>query len=602
MPKTALLLSNVIDGLHHRPARKNHRFNILYLFLIFIVSVLAIRSFQLQIIRGSNFLLKAEGNRVSLLPLPAPRGLIYDRNHDQLVENIASTDVVFDPTFLPDRDNESTLLELLPDLLHTAPADIQKALNQARSQQRLTVITKAVPHEVVLELEEQMPHLPGVRLISSSVRKYLHGLAAAHVLGYTSAVTADELSQKKELLSTDQTGKDGLEKIYDSQLRGAPGALYNEINANGRPVATLGQKDATPGQDINLTLNVSLQEFIYDTLKQHYADKHTEQGAAVIVMEPSTGAIHALVSYPSYDPNAFSQPEQHGALTQFFNNPLQPLFNRTINGLYPPGSTIKPLLAAAALQEGIINEQTTVLSTGGLTIGPWHFPDWKKGGHGVTDLNKAIAESVNTFFYLLSGGDETHHGLGIEKMAYYLKAFNWDNQTGIDLPGEASGFIPSPQWKQKVKKESWYIGDTYHLGIGQGDILATPLQVTLATATIANGGVIHQPYLVQNTKHKSRTLPISASNLDLVRQAMRTTVTDGSGRALGILPLAIAGKTGTAQIGGTEDTHAWFTSFGPFEQPRFVVTVLLERDGGGDEVAVPIAKQIWTWLIEHKEM
>lgn len=588
--------------LSETPHLPRSRFGVLYVFLVIIVSILVIRSFQLQIVRGSTFLVKAEGNRVALVPLQASRGIIYDRNHEQLVENIASTDIVFDPTLLPDRDSEAALLETIPALLKLPPAEVQRALQIARSQQRITVLSKAVSHELVLELEEKIPELPGVRLMSSSVRKYMHSLAAAHVLGYTSAVTAEELTDQADLLSTDQTGKAGIEKIYDQNLRGIHGATYTEINASGRPIATLGIKDAIPGEDLTLTINISLQEYIYDILKRYYEEHGSEQGAAVVVMEPSTGAIHALVSYPAYDPNAFSQPEQRAASSQFFDNPLQPLFNRAINGMYPPGSTIKPLLAAAGLEEGKITPQTTVLSEGGIDIGPWHFPDWKKGGHGVTDLNKAIAESVNTFFYLLSGGDETHQGLGVEKMATYLQDFGWGKQTGIDIPGEAAGFIPSQKWKKETKKESWYIGDTYHFGIGQGDVLATPLQITTATAAIANGGTVRQPFIVPSASKKTHTLSIRPEYLQAVRTAMRATVTDGSGRALANLPIALAGKTGTAQIGGTEDTHAWFTSFGPTEQPKLVVTVLLERAGAGDEKAVPIAQQIWTWLLEHNEV
>ncbi len=599
-------------SLPHPPAAR--RFFFLYGLLVLAVAVLIGRTFFLQVLQGSRFLSLAEGNRVSVVSAPAPRGIVYDHFGTQLVENIASTDVILDPRLLPGEEDESPLIELLPILLNLSADEVRAAIQTARQSQRITILDKAIDHDIVLKLEEMTEKLPGIQLTSSLVRQYPYGEQTAHVIGYTGPVSAEEIQERNELLPTDITGKTGIEKQYDETLKGTHGAAYLEVDAAGHTQKELGQQESTPGSALKLALDIELQSYIF----QLFADRQQEQekerqlpvSGAVVALDPTSGALRALVSYPSFDPNTFSQPSRAGTGATLFQSPLQPLFNRSVDGEYPPGSTIKPLLAAAALQEGVITPQTTVVSSGKITVGPWEFPDWKAGGHGVTDLNKAIAESVNTFFYLLSGGDDTHQGLGVVRIKTYLEKFGWGNQTGVDLPSEAAGFLPSPEWKEKAKHEQWYIGDTYHLGIGQGDVLASPLQLAAATAAIANGGTWFEPFIVESSTapHRSisphtpsgRRLPVQATHIQRIQEAMRHTVTEGSGRALASLPLALAGKTGTAQIGGREETHAWFTSFGPAESPELVITVLLEQGGEGDKDAVPFAKNIWEWWIEHR--
>ncbi len=280
------------------------------------------------------------------------------------------------------------------------------------------------------------------------------------------------------------------------------------------------------------------------------------------------------------------------------------MFNRSITGEYPSGSTIKPVVSIAALEEGIITENTTFLSTGGVQIDRWFFPDWKAGGHGITDVRKALSESVNTFFYMIGGGDnETMTGLGVAKLTEYMEMFGLGKKLGIDLVGESSGFLPSKDWKEEVKGERWYIGDTYHLSIGQGDILVTPLQVANFTATIANGGTEYQPRLLKSILPRNSTKVINIDPIEIkkdfitqyyyqvVREGLREGVLSGSSRSLGTLPVTSAGKTGTAQFDNSGETHAWFTSFAPFESPEIVITVLVESGGGGESVALPIAKK-----------
>ena len=476
-------------------------------------------------------------------------------------------------------------------------------------------------NEDTIAISSALEQLPGLRLESSSVRSYAKERVFAHVLGYTGLVDKDELAARGDLAISDSIGKAGLEKEYDQLLRGRSGAAYREVDASGRPQHDLRQLAPIAGADLYLTIDAELQEYIYQLLDERARaegggekaaadqEKRVPTAGAVIALDPTTGAVRALVSYPAYDPNVFSQPARRDPAQKILTDPLQPLFNRAVGGTYAPGSTIKPLFAAAGLSAGLITPQTTWLSSGGLRVGEWFFPDWKAGGHGITDVRKALAESVNTFFYLLVGGDATVKGLGPETAGEFLRSFSWGEPTGIDVPGEAGGLVPGPEWKEDTLGQPWYIGDTYHLAIGQGDVLVTPLQVAVATAAIANDGRVFTPRVVEReqeadggtSRHPAseEKLPIAREHLAVVRQGMRQAVTEGSARRLTTLPIPLAGKTGTAQVGGTEDTHAWFTSFGPYEKPELVVTVLLERGGEGDDAAVPLAEKIWQWWAEH---
>jgi penicillin-binding protein 2 len=287
------------------------------------------------------------------------------------------------------------------------------------------------------------------------------------------------------------------------------------------------------------------------------------------------------------------------------------LFSRSILGEYPSGSTVKPVLAAGALEEKVVTKDTTVNSTGGISIGKWFFPDWKAGGHGAANVTKALAWSINTYFYYIGGGFGDFKGLGLERIGKYLKLFGLGQQTGIDLTGERLGLVPDAQWKRETKNQDWFIGDTYHLSIGQGDLLVTPLQVNSYTSAIANGGKLFVPRLALSAiqpdgSKKSfppsviRNIPVSQENLAIVRQGLRETITAGSAQSLNSLPVKVAGKTGTAQWSDTKPNHAWFTGFAPYDNPNFCITVLVEEGGEGSAVAVPIAKEVMQWWFTRK--
>jgi penicillin-binding protein 2 len=313
---------------------------------------------------------------------------------------------------------------------------------------------------------------------------------------------------------------------------------------------------------------------------------------ALVALDPHDGAVLAAASLPAYDNNIFSGGVSSTVYQTLVQNPDQPLFPRAWAGTYPSGSTVKVVIAAAALAEKLITPHTSFLSTGGIRVGAWFFPDWSASGHGVTDVRRAIAWSVNTFFYTVGGGHGSFSGLGVERLSAWMRKFGLGQKTGVDLPAEAEGFVPSPEWKEKTKGERWFVGDTYNLSIGQGDLLVTPLQVAVYSAAVANGGRKVTPHVAADTNLADPPRVIEAEVVDVVRLGMRECVATGSCRALSDLPFPVAGKTGTAQWHSEKKTHAWFTSFAPFDRPEVVVTVLLEEGGEGSSVAVPVAREV----------
>ena len=403
----------------------------------------------------------------------------------------------------------------------------------------------------------------------------------------------------------------GVEYFWEADLKGINGKKQIEVDALGKEKKIINQEKGEDGHNLVLSIDIELQKKLEEVMADSLSELKTKKGSA-IVMDPNNGEILALVSLPAYDNNVFARGITADEYGELINNPDKPLFNRTVSGEYPSGSTIKPVIAAAALEEGIINENTTFLSVGGISIGQWFFPDWKAGGHGRTSVRKAIAESVNTFFYYIGGGHQDFRGLGVDRIVEYGKLFGLGAQTGIDLAGESGGFLPSKKWKEETKGERWYIGDTYHLAIGQGDILVTPLQVAMFTGVFANSGKLYRPHLVKEVLsgddrliRKIETEPVRDNfindyNLQVVREGMRQTVTRGSARSLSDLPVAAAGKTGTAQWSSKRENHAWFTGFAPYDNPEIVITVLIEEGGEGSSVAVPIAKEVMEWYFgEH---
>jgi len=333
--------------------------------------------------------------------------------------------------------------------------------------------------------------------------------------------------------------------------------------------------------------------------------------AAGVALNPNTGEIMALVSFPNINNNKFIQGFTKEELEKIIQDSSKPFLNRAISGVYPPGSTIKPLIAAAVLKEGVVTPNQTINCTGSITVYNKYYPnifriyhDWKI--HGITNIIKAIAESCNVYFYTVGGGYGEIQGLGIEKINYYLEKFGLGKISGIDLPEERRGLVPDKNWKEKTKNEDWYIGDTYNVSIGQGDMMTTPLQMALATAAVANNGTLFKPQIVSKIGDKSISSQVLEKNIiddeeifRVVKKGMREAVISGSAKYLYDLPIKAAGKTGTAEASGNKSPHGWFTCFAPYEKPEIVLTILIENGGEGSSVAAPIAKEVLKWYFNQ---
>ena len=612
-----------------------------YIALIAITALLILigRSVWLQVVRGDHYQLLAEGNRLRSETIEPRRGIIYSNDFRPLVKNRANFVLYLRPIDLPrdelERDNlirriswvldgdTDTLQPLGPsttdDLEIVSDSEtfykIKEIISEVKigsleSYQPLFVVDN-IDYEKAMLLSLEVPNWPGVFLSNKVRREYLYP-ATSHILGYTGKVNNMELEYfGKEYSLIDYIGKVGLEYSWEKELKGISGRRNIEVDALGRQKKIVNEITAQDGYNLLLSLDLDLQAKA-EEVTSTYLRRYGMHKASVIIMNPDNGKILALVSLPSYNNNSFAQGIKQEEYDKFLEDPNMPLFNRSISGEFPSGSTIKMIFAAAALEEDIINEKTSFISSGGLRISKWFFPDWKDGGHGITDVRKAIAESVNTFFYYIGGGHGEFEGLGVNNLVKYARLFGLGEESGIDLHGEADGFVPTEEWKVEVKDEPWYIGDTYHFAIGQGDVLVTPLQVANYTSVVANGGKLYKPHLVDMLLGEDneiikeidieliREMPIDDRNLEIVREGMRQTVTVGSAKYLSLLSESVAGKTGTAQWSSKKAPHAWFTGFAPYKDPELVITVLVEEGVEGSQTAVPIAFDILNWYFNNR--
>ena len=594
-----------------------NRLRIIGVVFMVLVGVLVGRGVWLQIVHGANLRDAAENNRLRLYITPAPRGILYDRSGKPLVENVAEFTFGLIPADVPrEPADQDALFRRLSEASTVSMEDIRKAYAEAKTATTdLVPLREHVSYADAITLRVGLQADPAAQVVATPRRHYLAGSAFSQVLGYTGKFTAEEwqalnTNPQVEYRKGDVIGKTGLEGQYEKELRGTSGKASVELNARQREQKVITAEDPVAGLNIVTSLDVGLQKVLADSASAMVRRLHTS-GAAAVAIDPRDGGVLAFVSVPTYDNNAFVTGLTAEAYQTLVDDPSHPLFSRTLAGEYPSGSTIKPIIATAALDQGVITPQTTVVSTGGIRVNQWFFPDWKAGGHGVTDVYKAIADSVNTFFYTIGGGTNTFTGLGIDRMTQYARTFGLGAPTGIDLPGERGGFLPSKAWKEQVKKEPWYIGDTYHFAIGQGDLLVTPLQMALSTATLANGGTLYRPQLAKafqaGDRSTTRALEptvirpqvASSAAVATVRDAMRRAVTAGSARALQALGVPAAGKTGTAQFGNAGKTHAWFIGFAPFDHPTIAIAVIVEGGGEGHLAALPVAEAgLKYWLAQ----
>lgn len=604
----------------HRPESPiyQRRFKTLHTIAGISFLLLITRFWYLQIFRGEDYREFSVRNSVRTLVHYAPRGQILDRNGEILVDNRPQ----FNVTLLPKPEMIEKTLPLLSKILQLPPAELLKRIDEKRARNPFLPIPlkEDITWEELVKLEARKSDLPGVWIEWKPIRSYPLGAISPHVLGYVGEIDEQELRQArkehpKRYRLGDPIGKSGVESIYERLLKGVDGGRQILVDAMGRPVLahpgeestpyrsliSLQETAAIPGNNIRLTIDLSLQKRAQELLEG-------KQGV-LIVMDVPTGEILALASEPHYDPELFARGMTPEEWKQLREDPRHPLENKAIRGLYPPGSTFKVVVAAAALGEGILTPEEKILCTGGYSIGRRRFRCWKQGGHGVVNLERAIIESCDVFFYRLG------ELLGVDKIAEYAKKFGLDRTTGIDLYGERSGLIPTRAWKEEQFGDPWYPGDTASVVIGQGYILMTPLQILSLYNTIANGGKWVRPHLLKSVQKRNgeiETLPpqpshsvgISQEHLALLKKALYEVVHDpkGTGRGSFLKEVAIAGKTGTAQVISQRKgqnrhataikDHAWFAGFAPAEEPQISVVALVEHGGHGGAVAAPLAKAI----------
>ena len=605
-------------------AKKVSRF---FLFLSLAIAILGAWTFYLQAIRGGYYRGIAEGNRIRIKTVKANRGVIFDRSGELLTRNIPNFYLAAIPVDLPKKEAE--LNRLIGELTETmksvdgsvSPEELENIVKTAPSYSYDPVIIQDnINYDQALLLKIKAADLPGIVVEAQATREYLSDQSMSHLLGYVGKITKPELEANagKNYLFNDYIGKSGLELSYEGFLRGTDGKKRVEVNSRGLETKVLDYQAPVTGNNLALSVDAGLQKAAAAALQGGMKKAGVQRGVA-IAMDPRDGELLAMVSLPDFDNNLFARGISVQDYKKLNDDPNNPFLSRAVAGEYPPGSIFKPIMAAAGLEEKVIDKNTSFGSTGGLRVGIWFYPDWKAGGHGLTNVTKALAESVNTFFYIIGGGlydsggkVEIFPGLGLEKIVSYAKLFGLSQPTGVDLPSERTGFLPTKEWKEEVKGETWYLGDTYHLSIGQGDLLVTPLQVVNYTAAIANGGTLYQPRLVgkitdsdgQPVKESEpvviRSDFIGQNSLDIVRQGMRQTVLTGSARSFSSLPFSVAAKTGTAQVGGDKNTHAWFTCFAPYDHPEIAVTVLVENGGEGSVAAAPVAREILEYYFQSK--
>ena len=572
-------------------------------------SVLAGRVYYLQMIQGDKYRTLAEENRVNLRLIAPPRGQILDRAGAPLAINQQNYRVVLLPEQI---DDLATLLDGINAYVPVSDADRKRVERELKNEGNLNavLVRDNLTWEQVAGISLHILDLPGVDIEVGEVRAYPYRDAMAHILGYVGSVSPkDQASDEEEELSIPgfRVGKSGIEKQYDRALRGAAGNVQLEINARGRVVRELARHEPATGSEVTLNIDIGLQQMVRQRLMEN-------PSAAAVVMDIHNGAVYALASHPSYDPNLFTYGIAQDDWDALNKDEHTPLLNKVASGTYAPGSTFKMITALAALDGDIMDPEATVFCPGHLDLGDHRFHCWKHGGHGTVNFIAALAGSCDTYFYDL--GRRT----GIDRIQAMAKRLGLGQKTGIDLPYERAGLLPNRAWKLATSGVGWQQGETLIAAIGQGYISATPLQLAVMAARIANGGFAVSPRLARNISSKPDVAPrwpslgLKPQHLRLVQEAMAAVVTQPIGTAYAArikeVGMAMAGKTGTSQVrrismaeradGVTknedlpwkERDHALFAGFAPVDNPRYAIAVVVEHGGSGAHVAVPIARDI----------
>ena len=584
--------------------------------------LLGARFVWLQLVQHEYYHTRAEDNRIAIVPLPPRRGLIFDRNGAVLARNYSAYTLEIAPRKVNDVD---ATIEKLSRIVAVGPRDrsrFAKHLIEARNAESLPIRTRLSDEEVA-RFAVNRYRFEGVEIKARHFRQYPYGATAAHVLGYIGRIDARDLEHLAELgveanyRGTEYIGKRGVEATYQQALHGETGFEQVEIDAAGRGIRSLSRTPSQPGNNVVLTLDIRLQQ----VAEQAFEGRR----GALVALDPSSGAVLAFVSMPSFDPNLFIDGIDVQSWKALNNSPDRPLNNRAIAGVYPPGSTFKPFMALAALTLGVRTPDSTIQDPGYFILGERRFRDSHPGGHGTVNLRKSIVVSSDVYYYQLA------HDMGIEAIAGFMAQFGFGARTGIDLEGEAAGVLPSPQWKMKRfarrEQQRWYAGETISIGIGQGYNAYTPLQLAAATAAIANGGALYRPHVVAYIEDPRtgeretivpqliRQIPLKPEHIAFVQDAMAGVNQEGTGaRAFEGAEYTSAGKTGTAQVIGMKQNekydaskiderlrdHSLFIAFAPLESPKIALAVIVENGGFGSRAAAPIARTVLDYYLLGK--
>ena len=594
----------------------------LAIFVLFCFFLLLLRFVWLQIIRHSNYAAQADENRISIVPTMPARGVITDRNGVVLADNYSAYTLEITPAKIQGKVDE--VIGELSELVEISPFEIKRFKRRMEETKRFesVVLKSKLTDAEVARFTVQRYRFPGVEVQARMFRQYPLGEVASHAIGYIGRISQkdmDRLPEEEETnyQGTTHYGKEGIEKNYESILHGVTGYEEMEVSASGRAVRTLSTRSTVPGSNLILSIDIELQKVVEEAFGK--------RRGALVAMDPSTGEILAYVSKPTFDPNLFVDgidQQNWDALNTSINRPL---INRPVRGAYPPGSTYKPFMALAALELGYRTPQAAINDPGYFNYGNHRFRDDKVGGHGIVDMYKSIVQSCDTYYYVLASE------MGVDTMHDFMKQFGFGEKTGIDLPHERKGILPSTQWKQsayrKPAQKKWYAGETISLGIGQGYNTFTPVQLAFATALLVNNGSAARPHLVKEIEdgvtHERRPvvtetvkLDLKQENINVVKRAMVGVTTEGTAaRVFGGAGYVSGGKTGTAQVIGIgknekynaavlaehKRDHALYTAFAPVDNPRIVIALIVENAGFGGTAAAPIARKAMDYFLLGKK-
>lgn len=557
------------------------------------------RLYYLQFIRGDEYTLDAEGNRINVRLLMPPRGLITDMNGETLASNDVNYRLMLDCEDLKQAHATWNRAAGLLGVDNARRALVASRIPKKPSLQPALAI-QHLSWEEVAKLEFHLPELPGMTIEEGQWRNYALGMGAAHLLGYIGKVSEEEFNRDNPLhrLPEMRIGKSGVEAAFEERLQGTAGTRETEVNVRGVPVRQLREREPIEGEALALNINAKLQDFC--------AQQLAGQSGSIVVMDAHNGAVRAMTSVPAFDPNSFSKGIAQTEWNSLLADEKNPLMNKSIAGQYPPASTFKMIVGLAALKHGICTPTSRVHCPGHFFLGNHRFNCWKPEGHGSVNLHEALAVSCDTYFYTMA------RDLGIDKMAEMAKEFGFGSPTGLDVAGEKSGIMPNPEWKKRARGTPWNAGETINAAIGQGDVLATPLQLAVMTARLVNGGKKIAPNIAQAWTEGKQTydyIDVETEHLEHIMQGMDMVTNNPMGTAYWVAQKAkeypFGGKTGTAQVrritvrGQNQNSipwrfrhHALFVGYAPKDNPRYVCSVVVEHGGGGSSTAAPIARDV----------